>query len=110
MYSEKEKRQYERIPTLLSIVYSDGSKFFKEYVYNASLGGLLIKSIDPCREGTFLELAIDAHVPIKAKGRVAWVKKDEHMYNIGIQFKEMERYTAAGWTDFLNRTPGSTVH
>ncbi|MDP2992564.1 MAG: PilZ domain-containing protein [Deltaproteobacteria bacterium] len=110
MNSEKERRKYERIPTFLPITYSDGKKFFKEYAHDVSLGGLLIKSIDPCDIGMPLDMAIDAHVPIKAKGKVAWVKKDDYLYRIGVQLKEMDVYTAADWANFLNRVPRSTAH
>ena len=110
MYSGKEKRQHERIPTFLPITYSDGKKFFKEYAHDVSLGGLLIKSIDPCDIGMPLDMAIDAHVPIKAKGKVAWVKKDDYLYRIGVQLKEMDAYTATDWINFLNRVSKSTAH
>ncbi|MFH1674636.1 MAG: PilZ domain-containing protein [Pseudomonadota bacterium] len=110
MYSGEERRTYHRAKTLLSIVYYDGTKFFKEFVHDISAGGLLIKSGEPCDVGAILDMAVDFSNPtIRAKGTVAWIKKDNTTYRMGIQLKEINADAANAWAGYLNRLLGLTA-
>ena len=104
-----EKRTYPRIPISLSVTVSDGNRFLKEFVRDVSPGGLMIESSQCHNVGTLLYMVIDAHVPVKTKGTVAWVMKDEHSYRIGVQFIEMNAKAATGWAEFLNLEQESTL-
>ncbi len=99
-----EKRGSDRGYTMLYVTLFDGGQFRKELIQDTGPGGLMIKSSQPCDVGTLLGLVIHAHVPIRAMGAVAWVKKDGDMYKIGIEFKELNADARAGWVDLLNRS------
>lgn len=103
----KEKRGYDRGYTLLYVTLCDGKKFLKEFVHNTSPGGLMIKSRESWRVGTILDMIIHAHVPIRTKGRVAWVNRDEYVYKIGIEFEEMSSDAATWWDHVLNSLLGN---
>jgi Tfp pilus assembly protein PilZ len=98
-----EKRTYPRTPILLSVTVSDGNRFLKEFVHDVSPGGLMIESSQRYEIGTMLDMVIDTHVPVKTKGSVAWVRKVEHTYKMGVQFIAMNAKAATGWAEFLNR-------
>ena len=98
---KEEKRTHDRMPTFLYVTLSDGKRFLKEFVHNVSPGGLMIKSSEPLRVGTLLDMVIYARIPLEAKATVAWVRKDKYDYNIGVRINEMNSNPAAGWVDVL---------
>ncbi|MBW2646868.1 MAG: PilZ domain-containing protein [Deltaproteobacteria bacterium] len=97
----EEKRRYVRVETMLYVTLSDGKRSLKKLIHDASPGGLLIESDDPWEAGTVLGVVIDTRVPIKAKGRVVWVKKDELTYKMGVEFEDLDSDAAREWIDFL---------
>jgi hypothetical protein len=110
MYLGEERRAYARAETLLSVVYYDGRRFLKELVRDISAEGVMIESSAPCDVGTLLEMAIDFNNPtVRAKGTVAWMKKDSNSYKLGVQLKEINATAADEWAYFLNRSLGLTA-
>lgn len=99
----EEKRKYSRVDTLLYVTLSDGKKFLKEFVRDASPGGLMIESSEPWEVGTLLDMVIDTRISIKAKGRVVWVKKGERAYNMGIEFEDLDDETGGALVNLLFR-------
>ena len=104
-----EKRTCARIPISLAVTVSDGNRFLKEFIRDVSPGGLMVESSQRHEVGALLDMVIDAHVPIKTKGTVAWVVKGEHTYKLGVQFTEMNAKAATGWAELLNREWQSPV-
>jgi c-di-GMP-binding flagellar brake protein YcgR len=97
----EEKRKYARVETMLYVTLSDGKRSLKKVIHDACPGGLLIESDEPWEEGTLLGVVIDTRVPIRAKGKVVWIKKDERTYKIGVEFEELDSAAAREWIDFL---------
>lgn len=96
-----DKRGYHRGYSLLYITLSDGKKFTKEFVYNASPGGLMIKCSETWEIGTLLDIIVHSHIPIRTKGRVAWIKQDGQIYMIGIEFEDLNTGTVTWWDHIL---------
>ncbi|MFH1673885.1 MAG: PilZ domain-containing protein [Pseudomonadota bacterium] len=99
----EEKRKYARVSTVLSVTLSAGDRSLQGIVYNASRGGILVQSRESVEVDTHLDIAIDVRTPIKAKGRVAWVQKEEHVYMIGIDFEELHPNAVSAWTNVLKK-------
>lgn len=86
----RDKRKAQRLPVHVEINFSDGKRFFSEFVRDISTGGLQIETSAPCdkNEG-MLTLTFGIFPPIKVKGMVRWVKKDGFKYKMGIEFQEL---------------------
>lgn len=105
MYSAEEQRTYDRAETLLAVIINDGQRLLKEFVRDISAGGVMIKSSAPCDVGTLLDMSVDFdNSTIRAKDTVAWIKRDNGIYKIGVQLKEINASAADEWADFLNRS------
>jgi type IV pilus assembly protein PilZ len=73
--SGRERRQYERYETSISVDYSSGDTFLFSYIQNISEMGIFIRSDDPFPIGSVLKLkfAPDGQEPIELDGEVTWV-------------------------------------
>jgi hypothetical protein len=69
----------------------------------------MIESSQRHEIGALLDMVIDAHVPVKTRGTVAWSLKEAHIYKLGVQFTEMNAKAATGWAEILNRKRESPV-
>jgi hypothetical protein len=86
----RDKRRAQRLPVHVEINFSDGKKFFSEFVTDISIGGLQIETSTPCnKDDRRLTLTFGDFPPIKVKGIIRWVKKDGFKYKMGIEFVEL---------------------
>ncbi len=88
--TQKERRQYQRLPVLARITFSkpDSSECFEGITQNISSGGLLFQTRELLLPETFLEISIQDRqgmlTPFKATATVTRVEKnpDKHYYQI----------------------------
>jgi type IV pilus assembly protein PilZ len=71
----RERRQYERYETSISVDYSSGDTFLFSNIQNISEMGIFIRSDDPLPIGSALTLrfAPENQSPIEIAGEVTWV-------------------------------------
>ncbi|MFH1076470.1 MAG: PilZ domain-containing protein [Pseudomonadota bacterium] len=98
---KNEKRGFDRGYTMLYVTISDGKRFLKEFVLNASSGGLMIQSTEVWESGVILDLIIHANVPIITKGKVTWIRHEENTYTMVIEFEDISSAATAWWADLL---------
>ncbi|MGQ9745992.1 MAG: PilZ domain-containing protein [Dissulfurimicrobium sp.] len=85
-----DKRKSQRLPIQMEINFSNGKKFFSEFIRDISTGGLQIETSTPYdKDDGELTLTFGNFPPIKVKGRVRWVKKDGLKYRMGVEFLEL---------------------
>jgi type IV pilus assembly protein PilZ len=92
----RERRQYERYETSISVDYSSGDTFLFSYIQNISEMGIFIRSDDPFPIGSMLQLrfAPDGQEPIEVNGEVTWINPyrpfgDNLNPGMGIRFREL---------------------
>lgn len=92
----RERRQYERFDTSISVDYSNGETFLFSYIQNISEMGIFIRSDNPLPVGTSLELkfAPDGQTPIELLGDVTWINPyrpfgDNLNPGMGVRFREL---------------------
>jgi hypothetical protein len=62
-----------------------------EYMTNVGMGGVCFKSSQPLEEETIIRIRIPLVRPIfEAKGKVAWCRKEDAHYDIGVEFVETQ--------------------
>ncbi len=87
--SEKETRKFIRHEAGLPIEVGLGDLVAhkKEYLNNISFGGLSFKSKENVEKGTVIKIRIPLVRPMfEATGKVAWCRKENDIYNVGVQF------------------------
>lgn len=86
----RDKRRSQRLPVHVEINFSDGKRFFSEFVKDISMGGMQIETSVPCgKPDEILTLTFGGFPPIKVKGVIRWIKKDGFKYKTGIEFQEL---------------------
>jgi hypothetical protein len=81
-----DRRIYDRVPTNFIFEYSDGHRFYAEYLCDLSIGGMRIEALDPIKPETKLIISLPLKPVLKIEGIVKWTLNDKHRYQIGIQF------------------------
>jgi len=92
----RERRQYERYETSISVDYSSGDTFLFSYIQNISEMGIFIRSDDPFPVGTVLRLSFtpDGQEPIELDGEVTWINPyrpfgDNLNPGMGVRFNDI---------------------
>ncbi|MFH1076206.1 MAG: PilZ domain-containing protein [Pseudomonadota bacterium] len=100
----EEKRRHDRVSQRLPVTMYDGKRFLNEFVHDVSEEGMMIQSSYSCPVGSVLHMAIQAHAPIKATGRVVWNKRDHSTYRLGVKLVPLKPNSALVWGHLLNRS------
>lgn len=76
----ENRRQHERIDTVLSVDYASGDTFLFSYITNISVMGIFIQTLEPLMPGTRLRLrfsppaeATGVDGTIELEGEVVWI-------------------------------------
>jgi type IV pilus assembly protein PilZ len=76
----ENRRQHQRIDTVLSVDYASGDTFLFSYITNISVMGIFIQTLEPHTPGTRLHLRFtppaetaDAQATIELEGEVVWI-------------------------------------
>ncbi|MGC9022034.1 MAG: PilZ domain-containing protein [Dissulfurimicrobium sp.] len=87
--TDKEKRRSQRLPLHIEINFSDGKRFYSEFVMDVSMGGLQVETTIPCNKDDILTLTLGGFPPLKVKGVVRWIKRDGFKYRMGLEFCDL---------------------
>jgi len=85
METYENRRRAKRFSTVRDVTFSDGNRFFTDFIRDMSTGGLSVESPVPFEKGTKLTLSLGAPV-VKVSGIVRWCRKEGFKYVLGIQF------------------------
>ena len=76
----ENRRQHERVPTVLSVDYASGDTFLFSYITNISVMGIFIQTLEPFMPGTRLRLRFTPppeagrdETSIELEGEVVWI-------------------------------------
>ncbi len=83
---EIDRRINDRAQANFILEYSDGRRFYAEYLCDLSIGGMRIEALDPIKPETKLIISLPSKPVLKIEGVVRWTRKDGHRYQIGIEF------------------------
>lgn len=90
-----ERRRSARAPVTVRIEYGTVDSLFSEFTRNINEGGLFIETEAPLELGERVRLQFQlpgSEQPIRARGRVAWVRGSEQgAPGMGIEFEDLDR-------------------
>lgn len=81
-----DRRINDRALANFILEYSDGRRFYAEYLHDLSIGGMRIEALEPIKPETNLIISLPSKPVLKIEGIVKWTRKDGHRYHIGIEF------------------------
>ncbi len=84
-----DRRKTQRFVRPIELSFSDGSRFFTDFIKDISVGGLQLESSKPLGIGTDLTITLATNPPVKLKGKVRWEAKDGIKYKMGVQFADL---------------------
>ncbi len=91
-----EKRKTHRLQLNIEAVCKAGEKLFKAYVIDISPGGLKLETQTKLHPEEHLTFSIEWKKPLKLKGVVRWMKKEDLHYLYGVEFTELNQEQEAG--------------
>jgi type IV pilus assembly protein PilZ len=113
-----QRRRFERLPVEIEVNLTSDHNFYTAFTQNISEGGLFVATTRLLPVGTLIEFSFtlnDDPDPIRAKGRVRWVR-DPMLYNrdtvpgMGIEFIELDPPTQKRVNDFIARKRDSLFY
>ena len=90
--TKPKQRIHDRVSAAnLMLEYSDGRRFYSEYLHNISLGGICLEVLKPIEPGARLTISLSTKPALKIEGDVKWTDKHKFRYRIGVQFVKVTR-------------------
>jgi uncharacterized protein (TIGR02266 family) len=105
-----EKRQHQRLPAALTVIFESRGDLQEHQVTDVSTGGLFVKTDCPLPIGT--ELALKVILPpnnlaVSVQGRVTWVREKNGAEGMGIKFTGVTGALLAEMVQQTGRRRGS---